>query len=55
VAAYGAVLLIVGFNRRIALLRYMALGLFESCWQDILFDMSEVKSIYRITAFLATV
>jgi len=54
-AAYGAVLLIVGFNRRIALLRYMALGLFGILLAKIfLFDMSEVKSIYRITAFLAT-
>lgn len=54
-AAYGAVLLIVGFNRRIAPLRYMALGLFGILLAKIfLFDMSEVKSIYRITAFLAT-
>jgi uncharacterized membrane protein len=54
-AAYAAVLLIVGFNRRIAPLRYMALGLFGILLAKIfLFDMSEVKSIYRITAFLAT-
>ncbi len=54
-AAYGAVLLMVGFIRRIALVRYMALGLFGILLAKIfLFDMSEVKSIYRITAFLAT-
>ncbi|MEN6309023.1 MAG: DUF2339 domain-containing protein [Anaerohalosphaeraceae bacterium] len=54
-AAYGAVLLIVGFGRKIALLRYMALGLFGILLAKVfLFDMSAVKSIYRITAFLAT-
>ncbi|MGH2270230.1 DUF2339 domain-containing protein [Anaerohalosphaeraceae bacterium U12dextr] len=54
-AAYGAVLLMVGFNRRIALLRFMALGLFGILLAKIfLLDMSEVKSIYRITAFFAT-
>ena len=54
-AGYGAALLIVGFWKQIAVIRYLALGLFGLLLVKVfLVDMSTVKSIYRISAFLAT-
>jgi len=54
-AVYGVVLMIIGFVRRINVLRYIALGLFAILLGKVfLIDMSTVKSGYRITAFLAT-
>jgi hypothetical protein len=54
-AGYGAALLIVGFWKQIAIIRYLALGLFGLLLIKIfLVDMAAVKSIYRISAFLAT-
>jgi uncharacterized membrane protein len=54
-AVYGAVLMVVGFWKNLRALRYMALGLFGLLVAKIfVIDMSTVKSVYRITAFLAT-
>jgi len=54
-AIYGAVLMIVGFWRRVGILRYIALGLFVLLLAKVfIFDTSTVKSVYRIAAFLAT-
>ena len=54
-ALYGAALMIVGFWKRASLLRYIALGLFALLLGKVFFlDTSEVKSVYRIAAFLAT-
>jgi uncharacterized membrane protein len=54
-AGYGAALLIVGFWKQIAVVRYLALGLFGLLLAKVfIVDMATVKSIYRISAFLAT-
>ena len=54
-ALYGAALMIVGFWKRASLLRYIALGLFALLLAKVfILDTSEVKSVYRIAAFLAT-
>jgi uncharacterized membrane protein len=54
-AGYAAILLIVGFWKHLPVIRYMALGLFGLLLGKVfIVDMSTVKSVYRITAFLAT-
>jgi len=54
-ALYGAILIAIGFFRKITMLRYIALGLFALLLAKVfIFDTSEVKSVYRIAAFLAT-
>jgi uncharacterized membrane protein len=54
-AVYGAVLLAVGFWRKIKILRYIALGLFAVLLVKVfILDTKTVKSVYRIAAFLAT-
>jgi len=54
-AVYGAVLMTIGFWRNVRLLRYIALGLFALLLVKVfILDMSTVKSVYRIAAFLAT-
>jgi uncharacterized membrane protein len=54
-AVYGIVLMIVGFWRHIKTLRLVALGLFAILLVKVfIMDMSTVKSVYRIAAFLAT-
>jgi uncharacterized membrane protein len=54
-AVYGAALMVVGFWRNIKMLRYAALGLFAVLLVKVfVLDMSTVKSVYRIAAFLAT-
>jgi uncharacterized membrane protein len=47
--------MIAGFWRKIALLRYISLGLFGLLLVKVfILDMGTVKSVYRIAAFLAT-
>ena len=54
-AVYGAVLMAVGFWRKIKILRYIALGLFAVLLVKVfILDTKTVKSVYRIAAFLAT-
>ncbi len=54
-AIYAAALMAAGFYKKIAVLRYISLGFFAVLLGKIfLFDMSTVKSVYRIAAFLAT-
>jgi len=54
-AIYGTALMAVGFWRNIKMLRYVALGLFAVLLVKVfVMDMSTVKSVYRIAAFLAT-
>jgi uncharacterized membrane protein len=54
-AVYGAALMVVGFWRKVALLRYIALGLFVLLLAKVfILDTSTVKNVYRIAAFLAT-
>ncbi len=54
-AVYGVALMMAGFWRRASILRYIALGLFALLLAKVfILDMSTVKSIYRIGAFLAT-
>jgi uncharacterized membrane protein len=54
-AVYGVALMVAGFWRRASVLRYIALGLFALLLAKVfILDMSTVKSIYRIGAFLAT-
>lgn len=54
-AVYGACMLIAGFVLQIRSLRYMALGLFGLLLAKIfLIDMRQVRSVYRMAAFLAT-
>ncbi|MGA2916557.1 MAG: DUF2339 domain-containing protein [Sedimentisphaerales bacterium] len=54
-AIYAAVLMVAGFWRKKALLRYISLGLFGILlFKVFILDMSTVKSVYRIAAFLAT-
>jgi hypothetical protein len=54
-AGYAAMLLVIGFWKHLAVIRYMALGLFGLLLGKVfIVDMSTVKSVYRIAAFLAT-
>ncbi len=54
-AVYGTALMIVGFWKHIKTLRFAALGLFAILLVKVfIMDMSTVKSVYRIAAFLAT-
>ncbi len=54
-AVYAAVLMIIGFWRNKAFLRYTALALFGILLVKVfVIDMGTVKSVYRIAAFLAT-
>ncbi len=54
-AVYAAALMMAGFWKRITPLRYISLGLFVILLIKVfIFDMSTVKSVYRIAAFLAT-
>jgi uncharacterized membrane protein len=54
-AIYGVALLVAGFWRNIKTLRFAALGLFAVLLVKVfIMDMSTVKNVYRIAAFLAT-
>jgi uncharacterized membrane protein len=54
-AAYAAILMTAGFLKKLRLIRYAALGLFAVLLLKVfIMDMSTVKSVYRIAAFLAT-
>ncbi len=54
-AVYGAVLMVVGFWRKIKILRYIALGLFALLLVKVfILDTKTMESVYRIAAFLAT-
>jgi uncharacterized membrane protein len=54
-ALYAAMLMTVGFWRKLKLLRYIAIGLFALLLCKVfILDTSTVKSVYRIAAFLAT-
>ncbi len=54
-AAYASAMLIVGFWKRLTIVRFLALGLFGILLIKIfIVDMATVKSIYRILAFMAT-
>jgi uncharacterized membrane protein len=54
-ALYAAMLMAVGFWRKLKLLRYIAIGLFALLLCKVfILDTSTVKSVYRIAAFLAT-
>lgn len=54
-AAYGAVLMVVGFWKDFKALRYIALGLFAILLGKVfIVDTAAVKNVYRIAAFLAT-
>jgi len=54
-AIYGAALMIVGFWRKNAMLRYIALGFFALLLVKVfIMDTEMVKSAYRIAAFMAT-
>ncbi len=54
-AAYGAVLMALGFWRKNKMLRFISLGLFALLLVKVfILDTSTVKSVYRIAAFLAT-
>jgi uncharacterized membrane protein len=54
-AIYGLILLIVGFWRKLKMLRYIGLSVFGVLLLKVfIIDMSEVSTIYRTLAFLAT-
>ncbi len=54
-AIYGGAIMVIGFWFRVKSLRYIALGLFVLLICKIfIFDMSTVKNVFRIAAFLAT-
>lgn len=54
-AAYATVLMVVGFWRRVRLLRYLALGVFVLLLAKIfLVDTRELETAYRIAGFLVT-
>ncbi len=54
-AIYGAVLMILGFAKKIVTLRYIAIGLFGLLLVKIfIWDTRKIESVYRIAAFLAT-
>lgn len=54
-AVYAALLMVVGFWKKVKVLRYIGLGLFALLLCKVfILDTSTVKSVYRIAAFLAT-
>jgi uncharacterized membrane protein len=54
-AAYGTVLMITGFWRKIRTLRYISIALFAMLLIKVfLVDTQEIKNIYRVAAFLVT-
>ncbi len=54
-AIYGAVLIVIGFWRKIRTLRYISIGLFAVLLIKVfLIDTQEIKNIYRVAAFLVT-
>jgi uncharacterized membrane protein len=54
-AIYGLLLLVVGFWRKLKTLRYLGLGVLGALLlKAFTVDMSDVSTIYRIMAFLAT-
>jgi uncharacterized membrane protein len=54
-ARYGAILMVAGFAKHLRFVRYLALGLFALLLAKVfLIDMSNVRSVYRMAAFLAT-
>jgi len=54
-ACYGAVLMVIGFWKNLSALRYLALALFALLVGKIfLYDLSTLKTQYRIAAFLVT-
>jgi len=54
-AAYGALLMVIGFWKNIKNLRYIAIGLFTLLLAKIfIWDTRRVEHLYRIAAFLAT-
>ena len=54
-AVYGAALMVVGFWRKIKILRYIALGLFALLLVKVfILDTKTMESVYRIAAFLTT-
>ncbi|MHC4396852.1 MAG: DUF2339 domain-containing protein [Planctomycetota bacterium] len=54
-SVYGSVLIVIGFWRKIELLRYIAFGLFALLLAKVfILDTSAMKNVYRIAAFLAT-
>ena len=54
-AIYATVLMVAGFVMRIALLRYIALGLFGLLLAKIfIIDTRQIENVYRIAAFIAT-
>ena len=54
-ALYGAILMVAGFAKHLRFVRYLALGLFALLLAKVfLIDMSNVRSVYRMAAFLAT-
>jgi hypothetical protein len=54
-AVYAAALMVIGFWRRIGLLRYIAIGLFTLLLIKVFaWDTRRIEQLYRIGAFLAT-
>ncbi|MGB8226209.1 MAG: DUF2339 domain-containing protein, partial [Sedimentisphaerales bacterium] len=54
-AIYGTVLMVIGFWRKVRILRYIGIGLFAILLVKVfLIDTQEIKNIYRVTAFLVT-
>lgn len=54
-AVYGAILMIIGFWRKIRMLRYLAIALFALLLVKVfVLDTRTVENVYRIAAFLAT-
>ncbi len=54
-ALYGAVLMVIGFWRKIRTLRYISIGLFAILLVKVfLIDTQEIKNIYRVAAFMVT-
>jgi uncharacterized membrane protein len=54
-AVYGALLMVIGFWKKIKVLRYIAIGLFTLLLAKIfIWDTRRVENLYRIAAFLAT-
>ena len=48
-AVYGAILMIIGFVKRVVVLRYMAIGLFALLLAKVfILDTQKVESVYRI-------
>ena len=50
---YGAMLMIIGFRRRVPFLRYLALALLGvTIFKVFFYDMSELQRVYRIVSFI---